>query len=297
MDNPFFSVVIPTYNCAELLRRALLSVQAQTLQDLEVLVVDNHSTDHTHEVVLSFNDPRIKSLKIQNNGIIAASRNLGIKTAKGQWVAFLDSDDVWHPEKLRKVKNAIDVSPEAILVCHNEYAVTNGVPGKLLRYGPYVEKMYERLLFSGNTLSTSATTIRKDILLKTNGFSEEEAFVTVEDYEYWLRLAREGHFLFIEEPLGEFHIHDNNQSSRAETHAKALVAVVSSHLEALAPNEYSRSKIRKRHAETWIAGGRLLLQSREFHLAREFCLRGISQYPFSWKGWAVLSLSILKIRK
>lgn len=87
------SIVIPTYNRAQDLERALKSLLAQTFCDWEALIVDNYSKDNTDELIKSFNDPRMKLFKIHNQGVIAASRNVGIKNAKGGYVAFLDSDD------------------------------------------------------------------------------------------------------------------------------------------------------------------------------------------------------------
>ncbi len=91
------SVVIPTYNHARFLGRALQSVMDQTYKNWEVIIIDNHSQDNTDEIVEAFKDPRITLLKIHNNGVIAASRNMGIRAAKGEWIAFLDSDDHWYP--------------------------------------------------------------------------------------------------------------------------------------------------------------------------------------------------------
>ena len=98
---PLVSVVIPTYNHARYLRRALQSVIDQTYTNWEVIVIDNYSKDSTDGVMASFTDPRIVYLKIHNNGVIAASRNVGIRKAKGDWIAFLDSDDFWTADKLQ----------------------------------------------------------------------------------------------------------------------------------------------------------------------------------------------------
>ena len=98
---PLVSVIIPTFNRANDLARAVKSVIAQTFTSWELIIVDNHSVDNTDEVVRHFNDPRIKLLKIHNDGVIAASRNLGIHFSSGTYIAFLDSDDWWTPDKLR----------------------------------------------------------------------------------------------------------------------------------------------------------------------------------------------------
>ena len=100
--SPLVSVVITSYNHGRFLGRALQSVLDQTYTNSEVIVVDNHSTDNTDEVMASFADQRITYLKIHNNGIIAASRNAGLRLAKGEWIAFLDSDDYWSGNKLEQ---------------------------------------------------------------------------------------------------------------------------------------------------------------------------------------------------
>src|SRR5262245_23810861 len=92
---PSVTVVIPTYNCADLLRQALASVVTQTRSDWEAIVVNNASTDNTLVAVAACRDPRIRVIEFRNQGVIAASRNRGITEAQGEWVAFLDSDDLW----------------------------------------------------------------------------------------------------------------------------------------------------------------------------------------------------------
>ena len=94
------SVIVPTYNHATHLSRALRSVFKQTYKNWELIVVDNHSTDNTEALVKSFNSSRIKYLKINNHGVIAVSRNAGIEVAEGEWIAFLDSDDFWSEDKI-----------------------------------------------------------------------------------------------------------------------------------------------------------------------------------------------------
>ena len=106
--SPFVSIVIPTYNHANFLGKALESVITQTFTNWEAIVVDNQSTDHTSQVISKFNDHRIKYIKISNYGIIAKSRNLGINVAKGEWIAFLDSDDWWTKDKLEICLKNID---------------------------------------------------------------------------------------------------------------------------------------------------------------------------------------------
>ncbi len=99
-EKPMVSVIIPTYNRAHVLGRAIRSVLDQTYQDFELIVVDDGSSDHTGEVVATFADPRIHYLRHEKNRGAAAARNTAIKTAQGEYIASLDSHDEWLPEKL-----------------------------------------------------------------------------------------------------------------------------------------------------------------------------------------------------
>ena len=111
---PFISIVIPTYNRADLIPIAIQSVLDQTYQNWELIIVDNFSDDDTKEVVESFADHRISMLQLPRTGSVAASRNFGVLHSKGEWIAFLDSDDWWFPEKLSMVFKAIQSQPDLI---------------------------------------------------------------------------------------------------------------------------------------------------------------------------------------
>ena len=126
---PVVSVVIPTYNQADYLREAIDSVLQQSFNDYEIIIVNNFSTDHTQDIVESFNDPRITFVNLKNNGIIAASRNKGIELSKGKYVAFLDSDEYWYPGKLKICMDAFQLDYD--VVCHAELWIKNKKPYKI----------------------------------------------------------------------------------------------------------------------------------------------------------------------
>jgi len=294
---PFFTVVIPTYNCADFLKRAITSVFSQTYQNFEVIVIDNSSKDNTEDVLNSFDDKRLIAIKVNNNGIIAHSRNKGIENAKGDWIAFLDSDDVWKPEKLEKVKESVDQNPEVILICHDEQYVENSEIKNRLRYGPAVQNLYQRLLFKGNCVSTSATCLRKDIAIETGGFSEKKEFKTAEDYEYWIRLAQVGQFYFIKEILGEFHVHGENSSSNIHIHTNAGMAVKEYHFSLwLSKFPNMNKKVKYGRGKMWADTGAVYIKSNEFDDAKKCALKAIKFNPWYWKVWIVLLLGLFKIK-
>jgi glycosyltransferase involved in cell wall biosynthesis len=230
---PLFSVVIPTYNHAYFLKNAIQSLIDQEYNNWEALIVDNHSTDNTEELVKSFNDPRLSLHKIQNNGIIAASRNRGIDNAKGDWIAFLDSDDVWYPSKL-KLHTTIIRSGEYYDVLSNDELMVDNINGvkTILRYGPVVNDYYKFLLIKGNRLSTSATLVKRSFLNKHSiRFRELEEYVTVEDYDFWLLLANQGaKFKFVNSVQGVYSIHSTNESLNNSRHKKNLMFLLQDHV-------------------------------------------------------------------
>ncbi|NHR06915.1 glycosyltransferase [Chromobacterium haemolyticum] len=228
-----FTVIIPTFNHAEFLRRAIGSVINQSFSDWECLIIDNHSTDHTEEVVASFSDSRLRLLKIHNNGVIAASRNLGVENAQGEWLAFLDSDDFWYSSKLKVVSVEIAQNSQADVISTDELIVSNKSDKKVvLRYGPFCKDFYRILLMEGNRLSTSATVVRKSFLVdKKLRFREDCELVTVEDYDLWLRLAYEkADFAFVHSVEGEYLIHGGNSSANLARHYKNLNFMLHDHV-------------------------------------------------------------------
>ena len=256
MHIPQVSVVIPTYNHAQFLGPALQSVCAQTFTDWEAIVVNNYSEDNTAEVVASFNDPRIRLVNFRNHGVIAASRHEGSRRASGKWVAFLDSDDLWYPEKLAQCVAAISSGFD--LVCHGENWTQEGFTPRKIFYGPAERATYAQLLFNGNCISTSATMVRRDTLMRVNGFREEPRFVTVEDYDLWLRLARAGARIgFVTNILGEYRIHGANASKALLRSLEAELAVLADHFTTLAPpGILSKLRMRRRRGLVYYSAGR-----------------------------------------
>jgi glycosyltransferase involved in cell wall biosynthesis len=189
--NPLVSVIIPTYNRAEDLKRALQSVFDQTFTDWEILIVDNHSIDNTDNLIQSFNDPRIKLFKIHNDGVVAASRNLGLKHATGEYIAFLDSDDWWLPMKLEESVKYMNRGAD--VVYHDLYIVTK--PDQIFNWrrtrGRKLKSpVFYDLIKNGTTLPNSSVVVRKITLGAINGLSEGKDMVGAEDYDAWLRIAQ-----------------------------------------------------------------------------------------------------------
>ena len=233
MKSFFFSVVIPTYNQAELLNKAIESVLSQSFKNFEIIIIDNYSTDHTSEIIKKFEDNKVIHKKIRNEGIIAKSRNEGVKISKGDWIAFLDSDDWWYKERLQVIFEFIQNNNSFQVICTDEL-INDKITykKKIWKYGPYTHNFYKHLLKSGNCISTSASAVSKKFLIKKNiFFNENNDFITAEDYEFFLRIAlNDGKFKFLHRVLGEHLFHEKSQSSNYIKNKKAIISVVRYHI-------------------------------------------------------------------
>lgn len=191
------SVVIPTYNRRDSLARALDSVINQSRVAEEIIVIDDGSNDATASMVQT-NYPAVTLLKQENQGVSAA-RNSGIKHAKGEWLALLDSDDCWHARKLEKQLDALDKQPEYRVAHTEEIWIRNGVRvnqmKKHQKYGGYIFRRCLPLC----AISPSSSIIHRSVFSEVGLF--DESLPVCEDYDMWLRISARYPVLFIDEAL------------------------------------------------------------------------------------------------
>lgn len=288
---PAFSVVIPTYNRADLLPRALDSVLEQEFTDFEIIVVDNSSSDGTDELLADYQrrDARVRSITVSNQGNIADSRNTGLRAARAKWACLLDSDDRWLPGKLASDAATIAGHPGAVLVCHYAIELLDGVPGRVLRFGPAAKDMERKLLIEGNCVCTSATAVHRRTALDAGGFGEDPEIISSEDYDLWIRLARRGEFVFVDRPLVEYRVHAGGISANAPRHARSSTKVWVGNLRRWArEHPEDRAAARDREAQVWAGMARFLLKHGEAGMARRYALRSLAARPLRANGWACL---------
>jgi len=191
------SVIIPTFNRKETLKRAIQSVVMQSYTPYEIIVIDDGSNDGTKEW-LKDNFPNVKYIYQMNSGVSSA-RNKGIKFARGDWIALLDSDDEWLPSKLKDQANEIELNPAAKFLHTNEIWIRNGVRvnqmKKHKKYGGYI---FEKCLDMCR-ISPSSVLIKKDIFDEIGMF--DETLKVCEDYDLWLRFASKYPVHFLDQPL------------------------------------------------------------------------------------------------
>ncbi len=287
---PLVSIVVPTFNHALLLRNAIESIRSQTYSQWQAIIVNNYSTDDTVDIVNGFNDDRIFLHNFHNNGIIAASRNIGINHSTGNYVAFLDSDDVWYPDKLEECVSVLENGND--LVCHGELWVSETRGPRKVMYGPKSRASYQQLLFRGNCISTSATVVRRSLLVDLKGFSERPDFVTAEDYDLWLRIAKVTQRIeFVPEVLGEFRRHGANASNDVLRNMSAELAVIEDHFSGQDSSLSSRLNQRQRRAFAYYGAGRGLDAGGNFGQAISHFARSFLTWPFGLRLYPAIFLA------
>lgn len=194
------SVILPTYNRAECLGEAINSVLAQTYEDFELLIVDDGSTDNTREIVEKYSDSRIQYYKLDINGGQSKARNYGMRLAKGEFIAFEDSDDLWMPQKLEKQMSAFATEKENVGLVYHKYQFDTGeiVPEEEIPLEKKNGNIYEQLLWN-NLVGMPTLMIRRECLEEI-GYLDEN-MKCLEDYDFALRLAQKYQAIFIDEVL------------------------------------------------------------------------------------------------
>jgi len=251
--------VIPAYNAEAYLARAIQSVWEQTVAPAEVIVVEDGSTDATADVAAGFRE-RVRLIRQANAGPSEA-RNVGVQAARGGWVAFLDADDEWLPEKLERQIPLLSEDRTAVVCC-----------GKLRpggRRGLHWLTFEE--LWESNEIVTSTAVVRRDVLLSLGGF--EKRLRACEDWHLWLRLSSAGwNIACLYEDLYRYRSAPGSLSQRilpfTEAHAEVVRRIGES--VGLAPE-----RIRGRCAAAYEAGGRSALHVRQLALARQLLVRSL----------------------
>lgn len=286
------SIVIPTYNHAEYLGKCLDSVLRQTYRNWEAIVVNNHSQDNTAEVVGGFSDPRIRMIDFKNNGIIAASRNEGIRQARGEFIAFLDSDDSWYPEKLKRCLEKLEAGAD--LVSHGMCYIKDGKRWKDVMCGPAKMAEYSNLLYNGSCITISATIVRKKNLESVFCFDEDPAIVTAEDYELWLKLAKgKIRTFFINDVLGEYACHDKNLSKQTIRHLEASLTVINKHFAQNEKHTFLDILRFRRIKALFLYGAARSFQNDERRSdSLKFFLKSMAVFPFLPRIYGGILLSI-----
>lgn len=288
-SNPRVSVVIPAYNSETTIKQSIESVFNQTIKDFEIIVIDDGSTDETSLILKSIADDRLKVFRQSNSGVSSA-RNKGINKAKGRFIAFLDSDDYWLPNKLeiqlnyfQKDQNLDLISTSAIFCTKYKLKYKNSERKK--------GRTFKRLL-KGNHILTSSCMVKRDLLENYSGF--DSSITLGEDWEFWLRLAKENRFLTISDPLVLYKVHPNQKYS-THIHIRDRKKI----LESLMSLDYKGTLFKIYVKRLWLSNTYLIAAPKMYYETNSFIsffhyfTKGILLLPFNFKG-VIRSLISLK---
>lgn len=192
-DNPTASVILPTRNGSAWIRTAIQSVLNQSFADFELIVLDDGSTDKTADIVLAFDDPRIRLLRNDVNIGIQRTLNRGLKESRGKMIARIDDDDEWiDSKKLEKQILFFNENPGYVLL-GTSVIVSNEGGEELFKFQPpCTDGLIRAVVLSRNCFTHSSVVFLKDVTLKFGGYSEDEAVRHLEDYDLWLKLGTVG---------------------------------------------------------------------------------------------------------
>jgi len=274
---PKVSVVIPAYNAMSYLPETLESVFQQKFCDFEVLIVDDGSTDLIQDwLTHNITDSRVKLIAQTNQGLSAA-RNTGIGHAQGEYIAFLDADDLWHPLKLEKQVDYLDQHPEVGLI-YNWVAIINELShptGRVMKgniQGNVLEEILQR-----NIIDCPSVLVRRQCFEKVGLF--DRTLRSVEDWEMWIRIAARYPFAVTQEPLVYYRQHSNNMSKNWRVMEQAFLQVIEKSFQSV-PAELQYLKNNSLgYAKLCVAWKALQSRDRDHQLAWQFQQQAIAHYP------------------
>lgn len=286
---PKVSVVIPTHNRADLLGRAVRSVLAQTFSDLEVLIADDASTHETGTMLRAIGDPRIRHLRHETNRGVSAARNTALTNATGEFIAFLDDDDEWLPEKLRIQLSRFEELDDSVGLVYSGYQERHGETNRLSTEIIPTQRgrLFERLLRQGAFSHASAILVRARCFETVGLFDETIRYG--EDFDMWLRLAKEYEFDFVPVSLVRRYVHADGLTQNYD-------AIIS-----------GNEALLKKYSE-FFKGDPYALNQRLHNLGTYYCFAGntrrgrqvfcgaIAHRPLALKSYVCVALSLMGSR-
>jgi len=280
------SVIIPTYNRAGSLGRSLGSVLGQTYGDLEVIVVDDASSDHTEEVVTALDDARVRYLRHTVNRGAAAARNTGLKHASGRYVAFQDSDDEWLPEKLGLQMDILDRASDKVGVVHTGFSRLRGEEHKSTEWLPKHLQVGDirRHILGGNFIGTPTALVRIECFERAGVF--DNLLPQLEDWEMWIRIAQFYSAAYVDRVLVITHELVDSLSADLDTLISAHEYILEKHYDLF-------TKDRKSLAAEYYWIGNLLCRAGNMKRGRECFLKALGSNPLSVKCLPGILFSLL----
>jgi glycosyltransferase involved in cell wall biosynthesis len=282
------SVIIPTCNRPKLLPAAIRSVLNQTFSDFELVVVDDASDESIDDIVKAFKDERVHCIRHERRRGGAAARNTGIRNSTGEFVAFLDDDDEWYPEKLARQMEVMLKSEPEVAAVYTGYVIVDRTSGTVrsrmipIRRGNLQNKLLESNPIGG----TSSVLLKRSCLEKVGLF--DESLPSFQDRDLWIRIAKEFQFDYVQEPLLNYYVH----SKKVWTDLDALAQG----LEIMLKKYGSSAAFRKQCSTRYLSVGLRFCESNQFVKGRKALLRSVGLYPYRIQPYLYFFLTLFGLR-
>ena len=292
---PRVSVVIPTYNYARYVSEAIDSVLAQSFEELEVIVVDDGSTDQTAEILRAFGG-QLCDIRQEHRGLSAA-RNTGIRAARGQYVAFLDSDDLWLPDKVSLQVARLDAEPEVGLVYGETLLFDDSTPATLTLHSHFAPHPSGRILswlVCENVIPSPTPMVRRELFERVGLF--DETLSACEDWDMWIRIARVCEIAYVDRVLAKKRQHQENMSLDSERLMPNGLRVLEKAFSAPDPSQELHGLRRKAFGRSYADFGLHRFHTGRYEQARRHLIRAVTLDPrllFYQNTAAVLSTCLL----
>ncbi len=289
MSNPTVSVIIPAYNCPDLLPDAVASVRAQTYEDYEVIVVDDGSDDETADVAekLAADWPKMRAIRAEHKGL-AAARNRAVAEMKGQWIALLDSDDLWKPEKLQRCMDYLAANPKLSIVYTPMAPIT--LDGEVIKghskpcqAGQLTEKLFQSIF-----VHDPAAVLHKRVIETCGGF--DESLPVSVGHEFWLRVSTEFEFGLIDEPLALRRWSEQSLTRRNRSRGRRIKAGMLErfYFELGGADMLKQGPAMRRLSRVHYKAGKLLLAEGNPREAASYLAKAIRYKPSNLRAWPML---------
>jgi glycosyltransferase involved in cell wall biosynthesis len=279
------SVIIPAYNAAHFLPRSLASVFAQTLKPQEVIVVDDGSTDNTAAIAAALGATVIR----KPNGGLSTARNSGIQNASGDWIALLDADDFWAPEKLER--QVALIGPETVLVYTGiQFFDDGGIRGEKPAIDPISAR--KRLRYA-NSITPSSVLARREALIRVGGFREDIS--ACEDWEMWCRLQQLGDFEAVANLLTLYFLHSKSLSANPERMLQGLDRIIDKTL-LDGMRRFDRWVWRHRILAVQLSSAGLIARDNGLKNELHFMFRSLCAWPSPWWQPKRFALFVVSVR-
>jgi glycosyltransferase involved in cell wall biosynthesis len=282
-EAPLVSVILPSFNREKLLPRAIISVLNQTYQSLELIIIDDGSTDNTEEIVKSFSDQRIRYYRQRHNKGGSAARNIGIKLAKGRLIAFQDSDDEWLPEKLEKqIRKFNEVGGDVGIICCGYEFINDKTNQVVSRSIPVEKGNVHKTMLINNYTGPLAVLMKADCFNKVGLF--DETLPCCHDWDLWIRVSKYYKFDYVPDILAKAYIHGRQLSTNLEVKIKGKEGILEKYRE-----EFTKEPLFYRK---YLMGLYLQYAMVGDVKGRIHLMNVLRLYPFHLKGYVHLCFSL-----